>query len=249
MDTTPTAPAAESKERHLTVSRKWFTRTRRNIEAPEIRLAGVYLQKLGFTIGSKVTVIEKPGEIIVRLDGLSAERDPNETADDRRYARKVKKITDYQKNAQRPLSEEVVSQYLSGEMSFQRQGVVSRLIDGEVPESHQAWAYGLLHSELKPATDDMECQSLIWHLDQLPPKPRRKRAAKPATQPGIIKHIQTKTTKQTQQAVTVQGNRIKPPADQQVAEPAQEEVQNAGRNHVRDVLRSLGPYRPLTGSK
>ncbi len=95
-DTPPPAPATQPKERHLTVAGKWFSRTHRNIEAPEIRLAGVYLQKLGFTIGSKVTVTENPGEIIVSLDGPSARRDPHETADDRRHVRKVKRVADYQ---------------------------------------------------------------------------------------------------------------------------------------------------------
>lgn len=256
MDTTPTAPAIETKERHLTVSSKWFTRTRRNIQAPEIRLAGVYLQKLGFTIGSKVTVIEKPGEIIVRLDGASAEWDPEETADDRHQARKLKKVTAYQANTQRPLSDDIITQYLSGQMSLRIQDLVTRLIDGEVPEPYQNRLFEILENKYNPLVKDGLCDTLLWEIRQLPPKVRRKRPAQQAKpSEKITKPAPTKTIPKILQSATVQGNLLFPTSGLEVAEapqepklqaaqPPQEEVLDAGRNHIRKVLRSLRPLPP-----
>jgi hypothetical protein len=176
-ETTLTAPATQPKERHLTVSGKWFSRTDRHIEAPEIRLSGVYLQKLGFTIGSKVTVIENPGEIIVRLDGVSAQRNPEETADDRRLARKTRQVADFQKSAQKPLSEKVIAQYLSGKMSVFKQDLVYKLVHGEMSEPYRSRLYDLLDNKTNPAFEKTMCESLLWEINQLP-KSRRKLAVK-----------------------------------------------------------------------
>jgi hypothetical protein len=211
-------------------------------------LRGLYLEKPGFTIGSKVTVIENPGEITIRLDGPSAHRDPNETADDRRYARKVKRVADYQQNTQLPLRDNVVTQYLSGKMPILMQELVSRLIDGEVSKSYQNEVYQFLHSKRKPATDDITCNSLLWEIDQLP-KPKRKRTArqtKPSATP--IKAIPTNTTAPIPQAPAAYDSLLKPAADLQAAEPpANPQVGeypqicglDPGRSYIRNVLRTM----------
>ncbi|TFE19292.1 SymE family type I addiction module toxin [Cohnella luojiensis] len=55
--------------RKLTVSRAFLYRNAqfKDVEAPFIRVQGKWLEVLGFTAGSKVEVVEKPGEITIRL--------------------------------------------------------------------------------------------------------------------------------------------------------------------------------------
>lgn len=176
-DTPSLSPAQQPKERQLTVIPRTLPKGRGYVNTPQIILCGLYLEKVGFTIGSKVTVLEKPGEIIVRLDGASAEHDPNETPDDRRLARKVKQVTDYQQSTELPLSDNVIALYLSGKMPIHTERLLSRLIAGEVPESYQARASQILNGKKKPAMEEMECDSLLWEIDHLP-KPKRKRAVR-----------------------------------------------------------------------
>jgi hypothetical protein len=55
--------------RRLTVSRTFLYRNAQyqDVEAPFIRVQGKWLEVLGFTAGSKVEIVEKPGEITIRL--------------------------------------------------------------------------------------------------------------------------------------------------------------------------------------
>ena len=55
--------------RTLTVSRVFLYRNAKckDVEAPSIRVQGKWLESLGFTFGSKVEVLEKQGEITIRL--------------------------------------------------------------------------------------------------------------------------------------------------------------------------------------
>jgi len=56
--------------RKLTVSRAFQYRSSplsKDREAPFIRVQGKWLETLGFTAGSKVEIVEKPGEITIRL--------------------------------------------------------------------------------------------------------------------------------------------------------------------------------------
>jgi len=56
--------------RKLTVSRAFQYRSNplsKDREAPFIRVQGKWLETLGFTAGSKVEIVEKPGELTIRL--------------------------------------------------------------------------------------------------------------------------------------------------------------------------------------
>ena len=238
-NTSSLAPYKQPQERHITVTPRSLPKGRGYVNVPQIMLRGLYLEKMGFTIGSKVTVIENPGEIIVRLDGPSAHRDPNETADDRRQARKVKRVADYQQSTQLPLRDDVISQYLSGDMDYPMQKLLSRLIDGEVPEPYQASVSQFLNAKRKPATDNMMCDSILWEMDQLP-TPKRKRAIQKTTSPGdTIQSIQKNTTRPIPQAPAVESNFILPPASLQVAEPPQHQEPTTTSNHILNVLRTM----------
>jgi hypothetical protein len=55
--------------RKLTVSRVFLYRNAefQDVIAPFIRVQGKWLEGLGFTTGSRVEVLERPGEITIRL--------------------------------------------------------------------------------------------------------------------------------------------------------------------------------------
>lgn len=55
--------------RKLTVSQVYLYRNAKSqdVEAPFIRVQGKWLEALGFVAGCKVEVVEKPGEITIRL--------------------------------------------------------------------------------------------------------------------------------------------------------------------------------------
>lgn len=55
--------------RKLTVSRTFLYRNAQyqDVEAPFIRVQGKWLEALGFTAGSRVEIVEKPGELTIRL--------------------------------------------------------------------------------------------------------------------------------------------------------------------------------------
>jgi hypothetical protein len=180
MDTQQTTPAEKSNERHLTVARKYFARGRDYVQAPEIRVAGLYLEKLGFTIGSKVILIEKPAEVIIRLDKAAPQQDPKETADDRRIAYRAKQVADFiekTKDREQPIKEITFAHYISGTLPVLMHTILSILLDEKVPESFKPDVYELLNRKHNPTLEKILTQSLLSQLNNLP-KPKRKPSPK-----------------------------------------------------------------------
>jgi len=71
-----TNPIEQKGERHLTIQPK-SGYSGNNIH-PEIRVAGKYLEALGFAIGRKVTMITEPNKLTITLDPAPPELDPAE---------------------------------------------------------------------------------------------------------------------------------------------------------------------------
>lgn len=161
MRTTSTATAHETKERHVTVQPKSYQRTHGSIEAPQIIVAGVHLEKLGFTIGSKVIITEKPEEIVIRLDKTAPQRDPDETPADKARAKRRKQVDRFMDSPlgrEKPLTENMITQYLDRQLPTRLEDIVSLLLDGQLPESLISQVYevltGKLHSALEHALID-----------------------------------------------------------------------------------------------
>jgi len=73
-------------ERHLTIQPK--SDSSRASIFPEIRVAGKYLEALGFAVGRKVTMITEPNKLTIILDPAPPKMDP---------AQFKKKVKEYRK--------------------------------------------------------------------------------------------------------------------------------------------------------
>jgi hypothetical protein len=240
---TNTIQAKHPKERHITVTGRSLPRGDGYVNVPQIILRGLYLEKIGLTIGSKVTVIESPGELIMRLDGPSGYRDPNETADDRRYARRMKRITDYQQNTRFPLTEDIIDLYVSGEMPYYMENIMSKLIDFELPEGYQIEIQDLLTRKRDKIYFKPRIEGLLLEIEELR-APKRKRSVKSKKPPENVITPSPKTpVAETLPASFAQDNLIITPA-LRVAEPSRPQEPNTSSNHILNVLRSLKPPPP-----
>jgi len=58
---------ANNKERKLKITPKYFTRKWKDAKFPEIRLAGKWLEELGFICGKSVNVITENNRLIIEV--------------------------------------------------------------------------------------------------------------------------------------------------------------------------------------
>lgn len=92
MERIPSEQPQQPGKRHLKIMPKPFPRSSNNsVIFPEIRLAGKYLEPLGFTIGKKVIVTQEPEKLTITLD--SPEPDPDkQKADGKCLQRKMRAL-------------------------------------------------------------------------------------------------------------------------------------------------------------
>lgn len=202
--TTPT----KANERQVTVQRKSFYRRTGWVEAPQIIVAGVYLQRLGFTIGKKVTITEEEGRLTITVDkdqpvskrNLKAEQTLTRKMDE------LKRHFEQETAPEYPCKKEILTDYLRGAMPADMQEVVSLFLDGSIPPHLKGPVNKLLAGELDWYRAESVKDSAIQHIhdrknrlvaaiqptdskqdnipdpariDQKPPKLTRKRTPRP----------------------------------------------------------------------
>jgi len=153
---------AELKERHITVKAKYFQRTHGYVEAPEIVVAGLYLEKIGFTIGSKVTIIERPKEIVITLDEAQPAKEELSPYQ-KTLARKMAELKSYYRRGPKepqPLKEVLVN-YLKQGYPGEMEEIISKFLSGEMSDTLQNYVIDLLTNDRYSPAEQLTRTALV----------------------------------------------------------------------------------------
>ncbi len=159
----PKKPALH--ERHVTVSRNCIPSGSGYVEVPAIRIAGRYLEKRGFTIGSKVTISEYENLIIIKL----AEQAPDYlgTSAERNIRRKMDQLDEFSDRARKqkvPYGEKSIDQYLRQDMPSNVREIVEKFSKGQLPESFNPSIGILLDDNISRERKEILADVLLNHL-------------------------------------------------------------------------------------
>ena len=152
--------------RQATVSRNCIPTGRgRYTEVPAIRVAGRYLQKRGFTIGSKVTIEEYEGMIVIKLDEKCTDFEgpyPYSTLN-----KKMNVIREFSEEAIRrnlTYDEKLIHKYFCGELSRDIQSLMYKFSKGLIPKQFHPHVTKLLGEVLKEEIDEATVNEMLKRI-------------------------------------------------------------------------------------